>query len=61
MRQGHAHVALDGVGGQEGLRVHGVQVVHAVQEAAGATGLPQGAVDGVMEDDAAERSDMHRA
>ena len=56
-----AHLALDGVGRQERLGVHRVEVIDAVEErrldAVGA----QRAGDRVEDDRSAERPDVHRA
>ena len=61
VRERDAHVALHRIGGQEGLGVHGVEIVHPVEEAARPAGQEQRPMDGVVEDDAPERADVHGA
>ena len=56
-----AHVALDGVGGQQRLRVHGVHVVHAVEKGGIDAGLPQRPIDRIVEDDPSQAADVDRA
>ena len=64
-RRGHAgkwrtHVAVDGIGCELGLGVHRVHVVDAVEERRGHTRCLQRAMDGVVEYDPTQRSDMDR-
>ncbi len=61
VRQRHAHVAVDRIGRQQRLGVHGVEVVHAVQERGLETACPQRARDDVEDDRSAEAADMHRS
>ena len=55
-----AHVAVDRVGRQQCLGVHGVHVVDAVQEPCLQPGAEQGPVDRIVKDDAAQRANMNR-
>jgi hypothetical protein len=56
--QRSAHLPLDGVRGEEGLGVHGIHVVDAVQEGGEQAALAEGAADDVEDDRAAEAPDV---
>ena len=56
----HAHVAIDRVRGQQRLRIHGVHVVDAVKEGRLVSGHAEGAIDRVVQHDAAKAADVNR-
>jgi hypothetical protein len=60
-RQRNAHISLHRIGRQKGLRIHGVHVVDAIKEPSLDSGSEKGSVDGVVEHDAAQRTDVNRA
>ena len=55
-----AHLALDGVGGQEGLGVHRVEVIDAVEQRRLVPGRAQGAGDDIEDDRPAQAPDVDR-
>ena len=59
-REWRSHVAVDRVRGQQRLRVHGVHVVDAVQEARLPAGAQQSPIDRIVKDDAAQGADVDR-
>ncbi len=60
LRERAAHLALDRIRGQQRLRVHGVHVVHAVQEGRRDAAFAQRPRDDVEDDGAAEAADVDR-
>ena len=60
LRERAAHLAVNGVRGQQRLGVHRIQVVHAVQQGRLDTVGAQRAGDDVEDDGAAQAADVHR-
>ncbi len=61
VREGPAHGRLDGIGRQQGLGVHGVQVLDAVTERDVQAAFRDGAADGIVEHHAAQAAHVDGA
>ncbi len=61
VRERHAHVALDGVGRQQRLGIHRVEIVDAIEQGRLEPAGPQGSRDDIEDDGPTEAADMDSA